>query len=99
MVTDYRQEVIRKLAVYVNPNANFKISNSILIPEDEDSIKAMLVANSILDHLRDIFGFNAANMSGIYECVFNRYKEASDVNLAKFLDLLKVIGLNQAETK
>lgn len=93
MNVDYRQEVIRKLAICVNPAASFETSNNILIPADEESIKAMLVANTILDHLRDILGFNAANMTKIYEYVFNHYKEASDVNLSKFLDLLKVIGI------
>lgn len=100
MMIDYRQEVVKRIALCINPLAVFTTdtSNNILIPGDDKSIKAMLTASAIVDNLQYILGFHTRDMTGVYQCVFERYSgDATDRNVTKFLDLLKIMGVNQAD--
>ena len=101
MFIEYRQEVVKKIALCINPSASFSTdtSNNILIPADEESVKAMLLANTIVDKLQEIFGFNVKEMSEIYQYLLERYKEISDENVSHLFDLLKIIGVSQASVK
>lgn len=97
MFIEYRQEVVRKIALCIEPTSNFKMdkNNNILIPGDEKSCKALLIANHIVDNLHTIFDFSDSELSEIYKHMSNNQCRIKLNSVGQFLDLLKIIGASQ----
>lgn len=92
MYIDYRQQIVKNIALCINPLSKFKMDrdNNILIPLDEDSCKALLIANNIIDNFHKIFDINDYEITEIYSYLFNN--NVLQGNSFQILNLLKMAG-------
>lgn len=101
MIIDYRQQVVEKIANTINPSVSFRMDskNNIIIPNDEESCKTLILANTIVDNLTEILGFNINEITEIYAYLLEKHKNVTDKNISNFLTLLRLIGVDHLKVK